>query len=550
MTIESDGRTEIAVRRIVYDVVVAGGGTAGCVIAGRLTARGARVLLLEAGGPDDHENVRNAELSATLALWQEGAHTWDYRTTPQPGLAGRTLALPQGRVLGGGSSVNALLHVRGNRRDFDRWARLGNEGWGYHDVLPWFIASEDYAGAPSPYRGTGGNLHVTPLHRPSEAARAFVAAADQLGFTAGAGAHFDYNGPRQENVPFYYQSTRGPDGRRSSTASAYLGARGGDTAAPDVITGATVTRVLLRADRAVGVEFQHHGSRRRAFAAEQVILTCGALATPKILMLSGLGPASHLREHGITPVADLPGVGSNLQDHLLAPVAYAGRRATGTPRLLAEAGLFTWSRPGTRDDPPDLQFLVGPVQYVPDRYRRPGPGLTIAAVLTQPRSRGTVRLRSADPFTAPAVDPHYLEDPADVSVLLRGIHLARATARTAPLAELCGDELAPGVHDRAGLVRYLRAGVSTVWHPAGTCRMGNDAEAVVDTALRVHGVTGLRIADASVMPSVTSGNTNAPTVMIAERAAALTASDLPSALGLDAISKSTGALMPRTIPAR
>ena len=513
-----------------FDVVVVGAGSAGCVIARRLVDRGdCRVLLLESGGPDERPAIHDTDIGSMTSLWSDPATAWPHVTVAQHGLDGRTVQIPQGRVLGGGSSVNAMMFVRGNRRDFDHWHRLGNDGWSYRDVLPYFRRCEDFVDGADEYRGVDGPLTVVHYERASDASRAFAAAAVELGYRRPG---FDYNGAQQENGPFFYQSTRSKDNQRSSTATAYLRpvlAHPGLT----VRTGAQVTRVLLDGLSAVGVEYIVDGTLHRVRADAQVVVTAGALTTPQLLMLSGIGPAAYLSGHGIATTVDLPGVGQNLQDHLLFGVGYESRRELPPPALLAEAGMFLYTGPAPEIASPDLQFFFGPIQFVADEYRVDGPGFTFAPILTQPRSRGTVGLRSGDPTDLPVIDPHYLEDDADLDVLVRGIELSRELVNTRAFDGLRGRELAPGdaVSNRAGLARYVRANASTVWHPVGTCRMGSDGDAVVDDRLRVHGVSRLRVADASIMPTITCGNTNAATIMIAERAADLIAADTTGPTG-------------------
>jgi choline dehydrogenase-like flavoprotein len=368
-----------------------------------------------------------------------------------------------------------------------------------------------------------GPLKVVQYERASDASRAFAKAAVELRYRAPG---FDYNGAQQENGPFLYQSTRSKDNQRSSTAVAFL--RPVRTH-PNltVTTGALATRVLLDDAAAVGVEYAVGGAVRRVRAEAEVVVTAGALTTPQLLMLSGIGPAAHLGEHGIPTVVDLPGVGRNLQDHLLLGVGYQSLQDLPVPALLAESGMFLHTRPASDSASPDLQFFFGPIQFVAEQYKVDGPGFTFAPILAQPRSRGIVSLRSGLSTDLPVVDPHYLDDGADLEVLIRGIEVSRELVHTNAFEGLRGRELAPGdaVTDPAGLARYVRENASTVWHPVGTCRMGSDRDAVVDARLRVHGVEQLRVADASVMPTITSGNTNAATIMIAEKAADLIAAD-------------------------
>ncbi|MFC1401778.1 MULTISPECIES: GMC family oxidoreductase [Streptacidiphilus] len=515
-------------RQEEHDYVIVGAGSAGCVLARRLIERtGARVLLLEAGGPDDRAVVHRTDIPSMVSMWDQEDYTWPYLTTPQPGLDGRRIALPQGRLLGGGSSVNAMMYVRGNRRDFDGWQARGNPGWGYRDVLPYFTRAETFAEAGAGgdgYRGADGPLSVVGYEDPSPVARAFVAAAVETGLAADEG---DYNAGRQEDTAFYYQSTRTKDDQRCSTAVAYLAPVLADPRLT-VRTDARVQQVLLQGGRAVGVSYLHQGVVRQALAGSEVVLAAGALATPRLLLLSGIGPAEELRGHGIETLVDLPGVGRNLQDHLLVGIAFESLVDLPFPQLLAEAGLVTATGRDSGADDPDLQYFFGPVQFVDDRFKTDGPGFTFAPIVVQPRSRGSVTLASARPEDLPVVDPHYLEHPADLEVLVRGLELARELAGRPAFAPFRGRELAPGVEaGRSELEAYVRAYASTVWHPVGTCRMGVHEDCVVDPALRVRGVDGLRVVDASIMPTITRGNTNATAIMIGEKAADLVAPAVP-----------------------
>jgi choline dehydrogenase len=507
-----------------YDYVVVGAGSAGCVIARRLIDRDdCRVLLLEAGGPDDRAGIHATDLASTTSMWGDDTVVWPHVTAAQDGLRGRTVSIPQGRVLGGGSSVNAMTYVRGNRLDFDRWRSLGNDGWGYDDVLPYFRRSEDFADGANDYRGADGPMKVVHYERASDASRAFAKAAVERGHRPPG---FDHNAEQQDNGPFFHQSTRTKDNHRASTAVAFLQPVR-DHPNLTVATGALATRVLLERGAAVGVEYAVGTEVRRARARSEVVLTCGALTTPALLMRSGIGPAAHLHQHGIDAVVNLPGVGHNLQDHLQFGVGYESLVDLPAPALLAEAGMFLHTGPPTHGASPDLQFSFAPVQLVAEQYRTGGPGFTFTPILAQPRSRGTVTLRSAKATDLPGVDPHYLRDTADLELLLRGIEVARDLAHTSAFTGLRGRELAPGeaVTERAALDEYVRDNATTVWHPVGTCRMGSDGNAVVDARLRVHGVEGLRVADASIMPTITCGDTNAATIMIAEKAADLIAAD-------------------------
>jgi choline dehydrogenase-like flavoprotein len=519
----------------MYDYVIVGAGSAGCVLANRLSEQpDTRVLLLEAGPPDTKTEIR---VPAAFSKLFKSPLDWNYATAPQPALAGRELYWPRARVLGGCSSMNAQMHVRGNRLDYDAWAELGNPGWSHADVLPYFRRSEHNEAGETEARGVGGPLNVARLRSPNPATAAFVAAA----CGAGVAACGDVNGETQEGVD-HVQVTQ-TRGTRCSTATAYLRpARGRPNLR--VATGAHATRIVTDGRRATGVEYVAGGRRVTAAAAREVIVSCGAVNSPQLLMLSGIGPAARLGELGIPVVHDLPGVGQNLQDHLAVAVIVGSRRpvtlvaAETLPNLLrflvlrrgmltsnvAEACAFVRTDP---DLPaPDLELIFAPVPFIDHGLVKPaGHGLTLAAILLQPASRGEIGLRSADPFAAPLIQPHYLSDPggADLRVLREGVRLAQRILHTPPLAEYAGDPVEPaaGVRTDAEVDAFIREQAETLYHPVGTCRMGADDGAVVDAQLRVRGVEGLRVVDASVMPRIIRGHTNAPTVMIAEKAADL-----------------------------
>jgi choline dehydrogenase len=498
-----------------FDYVIAGAGSAGCVLARRLIEQSeATVLLLEAGGLDRLAAIHATDVPTTTSMWGAPEVSWPYASEPQPGLNGRVIPIPQGRVIGGGTSINAMLYVRGNPRDYDYWSQLGNAGWGYADMVPYFRRLES-------------TLTIRTLDAPSSSSSAFVMAAKELGY--GGGEEFDYNSEYQDCGAFLYQSTREAADRRCSTATAYLHPVL-DHPRLTLRTGVSVARVTLTGTRATGIEYVDDGQLVTAEAKAEVIVSCGAFGTPKVLMLSGLGPAAHLREHGIEPVVDLPGVGRNLQDHMVFGVGWECLDNQPPAELLAEAGLFMRSQPGLRAASPDLQVFFGPVQFLAPKYQIDGPGFTFAPILAQPRSRGEVTLRSADPLDVPVIDPHYLEVAQDVDVLVTGIEIGRQMVNTSAFDRLRGRELAPGadVTSRAGLEDYVREQAQTVWHPAGTCQMGYGPEAVTDANLRVHGVDALRVVDASVMPTITAGNTQAPVMVIAERAADLILAKEPS----------------------
>ncbi|HEY4025260.1 MAG TPA: GMC family oxidoreductase N-terminal domain-containing protein [Candidatus Dormibacteraeota bacterium] len=503
------------------DYVVVGAGTAGCLLAARLSVDPhVRVALLELGGMDANPAIYQPGLNAMFSLWDpHGAENWGYATIEQPALAGRSIDIARGKVLGGSSSVNAMLYVRGNRRDFEGWSRYGVHGWTYQDVLPYFKKSETYHGPLSAYHGDSGPVSVIDYRRPSRASHAFVEAAAELGASH---RYNDFNGASQEAGAGFYQSTRTPGGVRVSGASAFV-RPALERENLQLLTQVRATRLLLDGDRVSGVECSAPGGSTTIAAEREVLLCCGAFETPKLMMLSGLGPAEQLAAHGIRVWNDLPGVGSNLQDHLLLGVGFESLVPLDPPELLAEAGLFTWTPARSTLASPDLQYFFGPVQFIPQERMTSGPGFTFAPILAQPQSRGTVTLASSDPGALARVDPRYLSRDEDVAVLEHGIRYARELAHTAAFSGLRGRELAPGqaVVSSADLRDYVRTVAGTVWHPAGTCRMGADRDAVVDDQLRVHGVRGLRIADASVLPALVNGNPNATIQMIAERAADL-----------------------------
>lgn len=515
---------------ISADYVVVGAGTAGCILASRLSVDPeTRVTLLELGGPDSNPAIYAKSMPSMFSLWDpKAAENWGYTTVPQPGLGGRSIDIARGRVLGGCSAVNAKIYIRGHRRDFDAWSELGNQGWTYDEVLPYFRKSETYHGSLSPYHGDNGPVSVIDLQQPSVVSRAFVEAAAALGATQ---RYNDFNGAVQEAGAGLYQSTRTPDGTRVTAASAFLEPVL-DRPNLQLLMHVRTTRLLVESGRAHGVEYLGPNGLETIRAEREVVVCCGTFESPKLLMLSGIGPPEQLAAHGIPVAQGLPGVGRNLQDHLLLGVGFMSAVPLDPPELLAEAGLFTWTSGNDGHRSPNLQYFFGPVQFLAPQYMTSDPGFTFAPILTQPESRGTVTLASADPTALARVDPQYLTRDEDLAVLEHGIRHARELAHTSAFDGLRRRELGPGddVTGSSELRDYIRRVAGTVWHPVGTCRMGTDPEAVVDDHLRVHGVQALRVVDASVMPRVVNGNPNAAVMMIAERAADLIRSgDVPAA---------------------
>jgi choline dehydrogenase len=533
----------------VYDYVIVGAGSAGCVLAARLSENPAtRVLLLEAGPPDDADEIH---IPAVLALLLQSTYDWNYQTVPQERAGGRPVYWPRGRTLGGSSSINAMIYIRGSRYDYNTWRdEYGCEGWGYSDLLPYFLRAEGNSRGASAYHGESGPLSVTDPRYKSPLAAAFVESA----IRAGLPANDDFNGPKQDGAGFYQVTQR--RGRRWSAADAYLHPVA-DRPNLTIQTDALATGIAMAGGRAVGVHYLRRGVAETVNTEGEVILAAGAIGSPQLLMLSGIGPAEHLRSHGIAVLADSPGVGANLSDHPGVTAMWHTPKARGLweqagPRSLARwqlmhSGPLTtniaqsggFSRSDSALPAPDIQWHALPAPFQNGGLADPSVrALSLLIALVAVRSRGHVRLASSDPRHKPVIDPCYLSDGADIEPLVAGIQMAREFASVRPMSKICRSELAPGNDARsdAEIRDFIRQNLTTLYHPVGTCAMGGDSRlaasrltSVVDTELRVRGVEGLRVVDASVMPAVPRGNTNAPTIAIAERAADLIAGRAPLA---------------------
>jgi len=520
----------------MYDYVVVGSGSGGSVVAGRLSENPeAKVCLLEAGGPDTSILIHAP--AGVAAILPTKLNNWGFKTAPQAGLNNRRGYQPRGRVLGGSSSINAMLYVRGHRSDYDHWADLGNDGWSWDEVLPFFKKSEGNERGGDDLHGADGPLNVADQRSPRKIGQAFLHAAEEMQIPLNA----DFNGPEQEGLGFYQVTQK--NGERHSAAKAYLTPHL-DRPNLTVITKARASRIIFEGKRAVGVAYSQGGREVEVRAEREVILSGGAFASPQLLKLSGVGPADELRQHGIELRHELPGVGENLQDHIDYVAAYKSRsrdvlgvslggtidltraifewrsKRTGmiaTP--FAEAGGFLRSKPDLAAPDIQLHFVVG---IVDDHNRKLhlGHGFSCHICVLRPKSRGTVTLASARVKDDPVIDPRFFSDEADLDSLVEGYKLTRRILEAPALAEYRARELYKvDMNDDAALRKIVRQRADTVYHPVGSCKMGNDDMAVVENKLRVRGLEGLRIADASIMPTLIGGNTNAPAIMIGERCA-------------------------------
>lgn len=522
----------------MFDYVIVGGGSAGCVLASRLSEDPeVSVCLLEAGPPDTHPLIH----MPMGILWMMRSKTlnWQFQSDSEQQLEGRRLFWPRGRTLGGSSSTNAMCYMRGHPGDYDAWEALGNAGWSFKDVLPYFKRAENQERGPSEYHGVGGPLNVADIRSPNPLSQVFI----QAGVQAGIPFNDDFNGPEQEGVGLFQVTQK--DGRRCSAARAYLQPA---LARPNltIVTNAHACRVLFRGNTAVGVEYRHDGAMKQANAAREVILSAGAVQSPQLLMLSGIGNGTELQAVGIPTVKHLPGVGKNLQDHLdvilvqtaTKPVSW-GFTARNVLRggwdmlqyYLKGSGMLTtngaegcgFAKSSPEEAIPDLQFHFTPARlrdHGRDLRFLCGEGYSLHVCNLRPKSRGEIRLASRDPLAKPQIFANYLSHPEDMERMVKGVKLAQKILAAPAFDPYRGTELVPASDCRtdSDIQRFIRHCAETIYHPVGTCKMGDDATAVVDAELRVHGVQGLRVVDASIMPLLVGGNTNAPVIMIAEKA--------------------------------
>jgi choline dehydrogenase len=534
-------------RRMQFDYVIVGAGSAGCVLANRLSEHGATVALLEAGPPDWHPFIHIP--AGVLKLLYNPSVNWMYATDPEPGIAGRSIHWPRGRVLGGSSSINGMLFVRGNAEDYNGWAQMGARGWSYADCMPHFQAIERYAPGDPAHRGKRGPLLIEDYRTVLPLTHAFVEAAQQAGFSKTN----DLSGGQQEGVGYSQMSRNGRF--RGSTARTFL-AQARSRPNLKVITGAFATKLLVDGKRCTGVAYQRGDRNLEVRAVREVILSGGTINSPHLLQVSGIGPGAHLQSIGVPVVHELPGVGANLSDHYATRISQRVKGAQSINGLsrglplakeiarwltlgdgaltfgVSSAQVFCRSREGLGS--PDIQLLFSPASYDDAKFGtlETEPGMTIAVSIARPDSRGTIMAKSPDPFVRPSIKPNYLSASGDMEVAKAGIRHGRRIFASPAFAPYVVKETLPGTHveSEADLEQFIRATGTTIYHIVGTCKMGEDPMAVVDSRLRVRGMEGLRVIDASIMPTVTTGNTNAPTIMIAHKGAAMILEDAKATL--------------------
>ncbi|WP_449432589.1 GMC family oxidoreductase [Pseudomonas putida] len=520
-----------------YDYIVVGAGSAGCALANRLSEGGINTVLLLEAGPNDRHFWIHLPIGYGKTMFNP-TYNWSFHTEPVPALDNRPIYWPRGKTLGGCSSINGLVYIRGQSQDYDHWEAQGNKGWGWNNVLPYFKKMECNERGESEYHGGSGPLHVSDLREPNELVEAFIRGANQIGVAR----NDDFNGAQQEGVGYFQLTTR--NGWRCSAAKAYLKPirqRRNLT----IETDAQASKVLISGKRAVGVAYERAGQPLRAMARKEVLLCAGALQSPQLLQLSGIGPREVLEQHGIDVVHELPGVGRNLQDHLQIRIMFKctkpittndqlrslwGQAKIGMKWAFLRKGplavgiqqgcMFAKSRP--QEQTPDIQFHFGTLSADMTAGKpHAWPGFTMSVCQLRPSSRGELRIRSKNPKDAPWIEPNYLATEEDQQAMVRGFKMARRLAASQAMAGYIAAEYNPGVSVQTDedMLNFVRRNGSSIFHPVGTCKMGSGPEAVVDERLRVHGIAGLRVVDASIMPTLISGNTNAPAIMIAEKAA-------------------------------
>ena len=519
-----------------FDYVIVGAGSAGCVLANRLSADGRHSVLLLEAGPKDSNLWIHVPLGYGK-LFKEKTVNWMYQTEPEPGLNGRQVFQPRGKVLGGSSSINGLLYVRGQHEDYDRWRQRGNAGWGHDDVLPYFKKAEDQQRGADEYHGAGGPLPVSDMLHADPLSGAFIKAAIEAGIPDNP----DFNGATQEGAGWFQTTTR--NGRRASTARSYLGPAKGRSNL-HIETAALAQRILFEGRRATGIEYRQNGALRTVRARREILISSGAYNSPQLLQLSGVGPADLLKSHGIDVVLDAPGVGNDLQDHMQVRIVmrcaqpitlndilnHPGRRIMAGARYAAfrkgpltiaagTSGAFFKTDPRLASPDVQIHFLPFSTDKMGEKLH-PYSAFSASVCQVRPESRGTLRIKSADPMAAPEIRINYLATETDRNVNVEGLKILRRILAAPALKPFVVEESEPGakVVSDEDLLAFCRQRGSTVYHPTSTCRMGNDSLAVVDQRLRLRGIEGLRVVDASVMPDLVSGNTNAPVIMIAEKA--------------------------------